>query len=126
MSLNIISSSGSGLDLHDSRELRFPFVAVFDQFLFVVEKLFVQECCVLKVWSFDDCVYGASFLAEAAENALGHVDIVFSSAAGAIGSGLTFDFDCEGWAGSFTKFTCDATFLTSWIPSKSMLATEHR
>ena len=87
MSLNIISSSGSGLDLHDSRELGLPFVTVFDQLLFVVEKLFVQERCVLKVGPFDDCVNGASFLAEAAENALGHVDIVFCGAAGAIGAG---------------------------------------
>jgi len=126
MSLNIISSSGSGLDLHDSRELGLPFVTVFDQLLFVVEKLFVQERCVLKVGPFDDCVNGASFLAEAAENALGHVDIVFCGAAGAIGSGLTFDFDCEGWARSFAKFTSDATLLTSWVPSESMLATEHR
>ena len=126
MSLNIIISSGSCLNLHNSCELWFPFVAIFNQLLFVVEKLFVQESCILEVRSFNDSVDGASFLAKTAENALCHIDIVFCGAARTIGSGLTFDFDCEGWAGSFTKFASDAAFLASWVPSESVLATEHR
>jgi hypothetical protein len=50
----------------------------------------------------NDGVDGAGFLAETAENALGHVDIVLGGASGAVGSGLGLYHDGESWASCFT------------------------
>ena len=75
-------SSGSDLSLLDSCKLRLPLISVFNKLLLIVKKLLVEECCVLKVRAliesykyfrviyFNDCINGASFLAESAENAL--------------------------------------------------------
>lgn len=74
-------SARPGLDLHDSRKLGLPFVAVFDQLLLVVQELLVQKCRVLVVRSLDDGINGACLLAEATEDALSHIDIVLSGTA---------------------------------------------
>jgi hypothetical protein len=105
--------------------LGFPFVSVCNQLLLVVKKLFVKEGCVFKIWSFYDSVYRAGFLAETAENALGHIYIIFSCSAGSVRAGLTFNCNGKGRAGSFAKLASDATLLTSRVPSKCVLTTEH-
>ena len=120
------SSTGPGLDFHDSRKLRLPFVSVFDQLLLVVKELLVEEGRVFEVGAFDNGVDGASLCAEAAEDALGHVNVVLGGAAGAIGSGLGLNGDREGGAGRLAQFASDAAFLTSGVAAQGVLASEHR
>ena len=74
-------SSGPELNLHNSRKLGFPLVSILYQFLFIVEKFFVKESRILEVWTFNNRINWARFLAETAENTLCHVDIVLSSSA---------------------------------------------
>ena len=62
-----------------------------------------MEGGVLEVGSLDNSVNGASFLAETTEDALGHIDIVLSGSARAIGTGLGFDLDSKGGTSSFTE-----------------------
>ena len=94
------ASAGLRLDLHDSSKLRLPFVSVLDQLLLVVEELLVEEGRVLEVGTFDDCINGARLLAEAAKDALGHIDVVLSGSAGAIRPRLRLNCDREGGARS--------------------------
>ena len=119
-------SAGSGLDLHDSRKLRLPLVTVLNQLLFVVKELLVQECGVLVVGAFDNSVDWAGFLAETAEDALGHVDVVLGSTARAIRTGLRFNGDSESWASGLAKFAGNAALFTGWVTTEGVLTTEHR
>ena len=119
-------SAGSGLDLHDSRELRLPLVTVFDELLFVVKELLMQECRVLEVRAFDNGINWASFLAEAAEDALGHVDVILGRTARAIGTRLGLNGDSESRAGGFAEFAGNAALLTCGVTTEGVLTTEHR
>lgn len=85
----------------------------------------MQKCGVLEVGALHDGVDWASFLAEATENALGHIDVVLGSPSRAIWSWLRFDRDSESWASSLTELTGDTSFLTGWISSKGVLTSEH-
>ena len=118
-------STGSCLDFHNSRQLWFPLVAILNELLFVVEKLLVQECRVLKVGTFNNRINGASLLAESTEDALRHIDIVLGRATRAIGSWLRFNLDSKGGASCFAQFAGDASFLTGWVATQCVLSTEH-
>ena len=85
----------------------------------------MQEGRILKVRSLNNCVDWASFLAESTEDALGHVDIIFGRAAGAIWSGLGLDRDGEGGASGLAELAGNASLLASWVTSEGMLTTEH-
>ena len=85
----------------------------------------MQKCRIFEVWSLNDGINWASLLAEATENALGHIDVVLGSSSGAIGSWLRFDGDSESWASSFTELTGDASLLASWVSSEGVLTSEH-
>ena len=86
----------------------------------------MQECCVLIVRSLNDSVDWAGLLAEATEDALGHVNVILGGAARSIGSWLRLNHDGKSWAGSLTQLASDATLLTSRISAQGVLATEHR
>ena len=86
----------------------------------------MEECWVFEVWSFNDSVNRASFLAEATEDALGHVNVIFSCSSRSIWSWLRFDDNSESWASSFAKFASNAPLFTSWVSSERMLTSEHR
>ena len=64
----------------------------------VVQQLFSGLGSVLGVGALDDGVDGARLLAEAAVDALGHVDVVAGGAAGAVGALLGLDGDGLGRA----------------------------
>ena len=118
-------SARASLDFHDSCKLWLPFVTIFDQLLLVVKKLLVKECGVLVVGTLDNSIDGAGLLAETAENALGHVDVVLGRAARSVRSRLRLDRDCKGRAGRLAKLASDASLLTSWVSTQGVLATEH-
>ena len=77
-------STSPGLDFHDPSQLRLPFVTVLNQLFLVVEELLVKEGGVLVVGALNDGINRAGLLAETAEDALGHIDVVLSSSTGAI------------------------------------------
>ena len=85
----------------------------------------MQESRVLKVRSFHNRVDWTRFLAEAAENTFGHVDIVFGCAAGAVWSWFRLDTDGEGGAGCFTEFAGDAAFFTGGVAAECVFTSEH-
>ena len=119
-------SSGSCFNFHNSCKLRLPFITIFQQFGLIVKELLVEEGWVLEVRTFHDCVNWASFLTEATENAFCHINIIFSSSSRSVWSWLRLNHNCESRASSFAKFASDASFLTCWVSSESVLTSEHR
>ena len=81
---------------------------------------------VLVVGALHDGVHGAGLLAHAAEDALGHVDVVLDGSSRVVVSGLSLDDDGERGAGGFAQLAGNATLFTRRIAPKSMLTTESR
>jgi len=102
-----------------------PFITVSNELLFVVEEFLVPECGVLEVRSFDDGIDGTGFLAETAEDALSHIDVILGGTARAIGTGLRFNCDGKSRAGSLTKLAGNTSLLSSGVTSESVLSSEH-
>ena len=67
-----------------------------------------------------------SNLAEAAEDALGHVNVVASSAARTVGTRLGFDCDGLRWADGLAQLAGNASLLTAGVSAKRMLSCETR
>src|SRR3954454_7425103 len=76
-------------------DLSFPAVAVRQQLLFVVEELLACLGGEFEVRALDDRVDRTGFLAEAAIDALRHVDVVARGAPAAILARLRLDGDAE-------------------------------
>ncbi|KAJ8552493.1 hypothetical protein ON010_g10051 [Phytophthora cinnamomi] len=76
------------LDREVLGNLELPLVTVGQQLGLVVQQLLVALGGELEVRALDDGVHGARLLAEAAVDALGHVDVVARSTARAISAGL--------------------------------------
>lgn len=119
-------SSSSKFDFHDSGQLRFPFIAILDQFFLIVEQLLVKEGRILEVGALNDRIDGAGLLAETAENTLGHVDVILCCTARAIRSWLRLDSDRVGRAGSLAQLASNAALLTGRVSAESVLSSEHR
>ena len=105
--------------------MRLPFVAISNELLLIVEKFLVPECGVLEVRSFNDGVNRTGFLAKAAEDALGHIDVILGSTARTIRTGFRLNCNCESRAGGFTKFTGNTSLFSSRVTSEGMLSSEH-
>src|SRR5262245_10880516 len=71
-----------GVDI--AGELGFPALAVREQLVLVVEQLLAGLGREFEIRSLDDRIDRAGFLAEAAIDALGHVDVVAGGAAAAV------------------------------------------
>src|SRR3954454_17306423 len=106
------------------RQRGFPAVAVREQLVLVVERLLAGLGRELEVRALDDRIHRAGLLAEAAIDALGHVDVVPRGAAAAVGAGLGLDRDGQGRADRLAELAGDAAFLAVGIPPQSMLAAE--
>ncbi len=61
-----------------------PLVAVGQQALLIVKQLLARFSAVLEIGTLNDGIDGTGFLAKAAENALRHVNVVTSCAAGLV------------------------------------------
>src|SRR5262245_28204419 len=90
------------------RQRRFPPLAVREQLVLVVEELLAGLGRKLDIRTLDDRIDRAGFLAEAAIDALGHVDVVARRAAAAIGTRLGLDGDSLRRAHSFAELAGDA------------------
>ena len=99
---------------------RFPALAVFEQLALVVEQLLAGLGRELEIRAFNDSVDWARFLAEAAIDALGHVDVIARRAAAAVLARLGFDGDGERRADRLAQLAGDAAFLAVGItPERS-------
>ena len=85
----------------------------------------MKECRVFKVRAFNNSVNWASFLAESAEDALGHVDVVLGRATRAIRPWLRLNRDGESGARGLAQLASNASLFTGWVPAQSVLASEH-
>ena len=74
-------------------ELDLPAVAVEQQLLLVVEELLARLRRVLEVGTLNDRVHWARLLAEAAEDALSHIDVVARRASRAVRARLRINCD---------------------------------
>uniref|UniRef100_A0A7C9D5E5 Uncharacterized protein n=1 Tax=Opuntia streptacantha TaxID=393608 RepID=A0A7C9D5E5_OPUST len=83
-------------------------------------------CGKFKVWSFNNGINRTCFLTESAIDAFFHVDIISGCSTAAIFSFLSLNSYCLCWENSFTKFTGNAAFLSSWIAPKCMFPTKAR
>src|SRR6516164_493945 len=110
-----------------ARQLPLPAIAVRQQSLLVVVKLFARLGSEFEVRSFDDRVDRTGFLAHAAVDALDHVDVVACRAARAvIAPWSRFDRDRLGRANRFAQLAGDASLLAVRIATQRMLAAEAR
>ncbi len=81
---------------------------------------------VLEVVRLDDAVHRAAFFAEAAEDALGEVDVVARRAAAAVGAHLGFDGDGQRRAHRFAQLAGDAALFAVFIAAQRVQAAEAR
>lgn len=115
-----------GVSIQTVLNLLLPLVTVGQQLLLVIEELLSGLCGVFHVGSLDNGVNRAGLLAVAAENALGHVDIVLGGTTRAISTLLSINGNSHGGANSFTQLACDTSLLARGISAESVLTTETR
>lgn len=97
------------------RQLRFPFVPIRQQLLFVIQQLLPRLRRVFRIRALDDGIDGTTLLAEAAIDAFGHVNVIARGAAGAILALLGLDGDGRCGADGFAEFAGDATFFACGV-----------
>src|SRR5262245_4113823 len=108
-------------------DLALPPVAIQQQALLIIVELFPRLAGKFEVRALDDGVNGARFLAQAAIDALVHVEIVARGAPCSVdlpGTGL--DGDALGRTNGLAKFASNAPFLTVGIASQRVLAAKAR
>ena len=81
---------------------------------------------VLEDIGFDDGVHGAGFLAKAAVDALGEVDVIARRAAGAVSALLGLDGDRQRGADRFAKLARDAALLPVRVTAQRVQPPETR
>jgi hypothetical protein len=110
-----------------ARDLALPAVAVGEQLVLVVVELLARLGGELEVRPFDDGVDRAGLLAEAAIDALHHVDVVAHRAAGAVVAARAgLDGDGLRRADRLAQLAGDAALLAVGIAAQRMLAAEAR
>src|SRR5579885_1672457 len=107
-------------------DLHLPAIAVRQQTVLVVEQLLAALGREFEVRSLDDGVDRARLLAEAAIDALHHIDVVAGRAPAAVGAGLRLDGDGERGADRLAELAGDAALLAVGIAPKGVLAAEAR
>src|SRR3954470_23956336 len=113
-----------GVDVR--RDLGFPALAIREQLVLVVEQLLAGLGGELEVRALDDGIDRAGFLAEAAIDALGHVDVVARGAPAAVVARLRLDGDGQRRADRLAELAGYAALFTVGITAQRMLAAEAR
>jgi hypothetical protein len=90
------------------------------------EVTYMSFSCEFKIRAFHNGIHRASLLTESAINTLGHVNVVASSSASTILTFLNFNRDGLSGTGSFTELASNASFLSGWVATQSMLTAEAR
>src|SRR5207247_4062363 len=99
-----------------------PTVAIREQLLLVVIQLLARFGGELEIRPFHDGIDRTGFLAQAAINALHHVDVVARGAAAAVGPRLRFDGDGKRGTNRLAQFGRDAAVLYGRIGSQGLPA----
>src|SRR6185503_17512306 len=121
--VNSCASSAVGrVELEVASDLALPAVAVREQPVLVVVKFLPRLDGELDVRPLDDGVHWARLLAEAAVDALHHVDVVAGGAAAAVVARLGLDGDRLRRADRLAKLAGDAALLAVGIAPQGMLA----
>src|SRR6185437_16198071 len=108
------------------RDLSLPAIAIRQRLVLVVEELLARLGRELEIRPFDDGIDRSGFLAEAAIDALRHIDVVARRAPAAILARLGLDGDGERRAYRLAEFAGDASFLAIGIAPERVLAAETR
>src|SRR5690625_3854200 len=109
-----------------ARDLALPALAIFEQFLLVVEKLLAGLGRELEIRAEHDRIHGAGFLAEPAIDAFRHVDVIARGAARAICAGFGLDGDRLRRADGLAELAGNAALLAIRIAAKRELPPETR
>ena len=123
-SFQLVSLSVGCVGAGDRGQLRLPLVTVGEKLLLVVEQLLPGLHGVFGVGALDNGVHGARLLAEAAVDALGHVDVVAGRAAGAVGALLGLNRDGLRRADGLAQLAGDAALLAGRVAAQGVLAAE--
>src|ERR1700722_4248211 len=107
-------------------DLRLPAVAVRQQPILVVEQLLAGLGGEFEIGPFDDGVDRAGLLAQAAIDALGHVDVVAGRPPAAVRARLGLDGDRQCRADRLAQLAGDAALLAVGIAPERVLAAEAR
>src|SRR5215471_17808599 len=105
---------------------RLPAIAVLEQPFLGVHQLLARLGREFEVGALDDGIDRAGLLAEAAVDALGHVDVVARGAPAAVVARLSLDGNGLRRADRLAELAGDAAFLAVGIAAQSMLAAETR
>lgn len=96
------------------------------QLTLVIQQLLTRLSRVLGIRALDNSIDRARLLAEAAVDALGHVDVVARGAAGPVGALLGLNSDGLRGADGLTQLAGDAALLARGVPPQGVLAPEPR
>src|SRR5690606_28906956 len=109
-----------------ARNLVFPALAVRQQLGLVVEQLLAGLGRELEIGRLHNGIHRAGFLAEAAVDALGHVDVVARGAARTVLARLGLDGDGLGRADRLAELAGDAALLAVGVAAQGVLAAKAR
>src|SRR5262249_1070302 len=124
MAWTIISSPIRSVGGDVGRDFGFPALAILQQLLLVVEQLLAGLGGELEVRALYDGIDRAGLLAEAAIDALGHVDVVARGAAAAVGARFGLDGDRLRRADRLAELAGDAALFPVGIAAQGVLAAE--
>mmetsp|Transcript_22154 Transcript_22154/g.71583 ORF Transcript_22154/g.71583 Transcript_22154/m.71583 type:complete len:253 (-) Transcript_22154:149-907(-) len=105
---------------------RLPLIAILEKFLFVVKELLMSLCRILEIWPLYDSVDRACLLAEAAVDALGHVNVVTSRTTGAIRAHLRLNGDRLSRTNGFAQLARNAALVARRVTTEGVLAAKAR
>ena len=100
-----------------SSDLRLPLVSVIEELLLVIQELLVSLGAELEVGPLHDGVHGTCLLAEAAVDALGHVDVVSGGPPGSVRPLLRLDSDGLGGTDGLAQLAGDTSLLSGGVPA---------
>src|SRR5690606_5791807 len=107
-------------------DLVLPAVSVREQLVLVVEQLLAGLGGELEVRSLDDGIHRTGFLAQAAVDALRHVDVVARGAPAAVAARLGLDGDGQRRADRLAELAGEAALLAVRVAAQRVLAAEAR
>src|SRR5947209_9231598 len=109
------------------RNLALPAIAIGEQFRLVIIEFLAGLGREFEIWSLDDGIDRAGFLAQAAIDAFHHVDVVAHGAAGAVVAARAGLDRCRlRGADRLAQLAGDAALLAVRITAQRVLATEAR
>mmetsp|Transcript_18462 Transcript_18462/g.30090 ORF Transcript_18462/g.30090 Transcript_18462/m.30090 type:complete len:290 (-) Transcript_18462:3203-4072(-) len=115
-----------GINFEIARNLGFPPLAIGQQLVLVVIQLFAGLGAEFEIRTFHDGIHRARLLAEAAIDALGHIDVVTGCAAAAVLTRFGIDGDGLRRADRFAQFARDAAFFAIGVTAQRVLPPEAR